>query len=85
MFNIYLVDSGALTLLEGKLPGVRWNWVLNVYLNYLCSLSLKSFASLNFLSFILSGNNSNLEFNDAQPFKNSSIIYVYFLAELHVF
>lgn len=68
MFNVYLADSGAPTSLEGKLPEVRWNWALNVYLKYLRSLSLKSFASLNFLRFILSGNNSNLEFNDAQPF-----------------
>lgn len=68
MFNVYLVDSGAPTLAEGKFPGVRWNWALNVYLKYLCSLSLISFASLNFLRFILSGDNSNLEFNDAQSF-----------------
>lgn len=38
MFNVYLADSGAPTLLGGKLLGVRWNWILNVYLKYLCSL-----------------------------------------------
>lgn len=85
MFNIYFIDSGAPTLLEGKLPGVRWNWALNVYLKYLHSLSLKSFASLNLLRFILKANNSKLEFNDAQPFQISFLMYVYFLAELHVF